>query len=79
MSDDEYTEKLMANGERIICYASGRQVLVPPQNVRNRLAAMEQDLSYAHAELKAANLERLRKARASLAEGDAVPPEKRPI
>lgn len=80
------TERTLPSGERVRChppcdtFPEGREVLIHGQGtLRARLNATQSDSCAAHDELKQRRRDRLRKAQASLAAGEAVPHEKRMI
>lgn len=77
--------KTLPNGEKICCHGpcesfpDGHKVLIPTGSLRDRINARNSELTESQQDLRAAACERRRKARESMAEGDAVPPEKRCI
>jgi hypothetical protein len=75
----ECTEKTLPSGERVRCHPDGRQVLIPSGSLQSKMHAAREDNCAAHAELRCAERERLRKAKESLSAGESVPFEKRCI
>lgn len=79
---DPVEEILLTTGERVLSYApcesfpEGHKVLVPPDTVRTALQARQDAAKAAHDALKAAERERLQKAREAQAAGTPIPPEK---